>query len=99
MAQKQEEHQAFTGFGLGTLRTKQAEDGVFLLVVSRDGSLTAAAYATERGAMAAAVESLEDEQEEDGEGGTLEDRFARAQRFITDEGGLMEIIPSPIYGG
>jgi len=79
---------------------RDAEDGgVFILAVAREGTLTAAAHATEHGAMQAGVEYLEDEQEESDEGGTLEDRFARAQQFLSDEGGVMEIIPSPIYGG
>lgn len=92
------EDQPFTGFGLLTLPKGQAEEGVFILVVSRDGSLTAAAYAAERSAMEAAVESLEEEQDENEERMTLEDRYRRVQTYIADEGGLLEIIPSPIYG-
>jgi hypothetical protein len=87
----------FTGFGLGTLQIGSKED-VYLLIVSRDGSLTAAAYATERAAMEAAVESLEDEQVEDEDRMLLEDRYARTQTFISDEGGVLEIIPSPVFG-
>lgn len=97
MAHK-EKDQPFTGFGLMTLPKGQAEEGVFILVVSRDGSLTAAAYASERSAMEAAVESLEEEQDESEERATLEDRYTRAQAYVTDEGGMVEIIPSPIFG-
>ena len=97
----EEDSGGFTGFGLGTLqlgsKTGSNED-VFLLIVSRDGSLTAAAYATERGAMEAAVESLEDEQVEDEDRILLPDRYARTQSFIADEGGILEIISSPVYG-
>lgn len=92
------EDQAFTGFGLMTLPKAQAEEGVFILVVSRDGGLTAAAYASERSAMEAAVESLEEEQDESEEWATLEDRYARTQAYVADEGGILEIVPSPIYG-
>jgi len=99
MAHKQEDASPFTGFGIGAFAKSQDEGGVFILAVYRDGALTAAAYATERGAMEAAVESLEDEQDEDDEGGALEDRFARARRFVADEGGIMEVIASPVSGG
>ena len=90
--------QGFTGFGLGAIPKAQAEEGVFLLVVTQGGSLTAAAYATERGAMEAAVESAEADWDDDEERRTLEDRFARAQRASADAGDLLEIIPSPVYG-
>jgi hypothetical protein len=90
--------QGFTGFGLGAIPKAQAEDGVFLLVVYQGGSLTAAAYATERGAMEAAVEAAEADWDDDEERGTLEDRFARARIASTDAGDLLEIIPSPVYG-
>ena len=60
----------FSGFGASP--DVKDEDGVFLLVISHEGSLTAAAYA--------------------------DDRFLRAQEFLSAEGGIMEIIPSPIYG-
>ena len=99
MAQKQKETSPFFGFGMGTLPKVQAEEGVFLLAVYRDGSLTASAHATERGAMAAAAELLEEEQDDEEQSTTPEDRFAEAQRIIADEGGVMEIIPSPIHGG
>lgn len=75
----------------------QAEDGVFILAVYRDGELTAAAHDTETGAMEAAVAYLLDEPEEDDHDGTREDRYARAQQIIADEGGRMEIIPSAIF--
>ena len=91
----------FTGFGLGTLQLGSkagSNEDVYLLIVSRDGSLTAAAYATERGAMEAAVESLADEQVEDEDRMLLEDRYARTQSFVVDEGGILEIIPSPVFG-
>ena len=97
MAEKQE-HQAFAGFGLGLVPGNKAPEGVFILAVYRDGGLTASAHATERGAMEAAVVSLEDELDEGGERGTLEDLFARAQGFVMEEGGLMEIIAGPIQG-
>ncbi len=100
MEEEQSERQRFTGFGLGTIPRAQPEDGVFLLVVYRDGGLSAAAHATERGAMAAAAEFLEDDRGDDDEpDGTLEDLFARAQRAVEDDGGLMEIVPSPVHGG
>ncbi|MDQ2800708.1 MAG: hypothetical protein M3Y13_13850 [Armatimonadota bacterium] len=92
------EDQPFTGFGLMTLPKGQTEEGVFILVVSRDGSLTAAAYASERGAMEAAVESGEEEQDESEDRMTLEDRFRRVQTYLADEGGILEIIPSLVYG-
>ncbi len=93
-----QERQGFTGFGLGAIPKAQAEEGVFILVVSQGGSLTAAAYATERGAMEAAVESAEADWDDDEERRTLEDRFVRAQRASVDAGDLLEIIPSRVYG-
>ena len=71
----------------------QNERGVYVLVVYRDGNLTAAVHTTEGGAKEAAAELLDDE------GGTLEGRFARVQRLISDEGGVMEIIHSPVFSG
>ncbi len=97
MAHK-EEDPPFTGFGIGKFAEAQADPGVFILAVYRDGSLTASAHATERGAMGAAGELLDDEGDEDEETGTLEDRFTRVQRLIADEGGVMEIIPGPVFG-
>ena len=93
-----QERQGFTGFGLGAIPKAQAEEGVFILVVYQGGSLTASVYATERGAMQAAVESAEADWDDDEERMTLEDRFARAQRGSVDAGDLLEIIPSPVYG-
>ncbi len=93
-----EERQGFTGFGLGAIPKARAEEGVFLLVVYQGGSLTAAAYATERAAMQAAVESAEAEWDDDEERLTLEDRFARARLASADAGDVLEIIPSPVYG-
>lgn len=93
-----EERQGFTGFGLGAIPKAQVAEGVFLLVVYQGGSLTAAAYATERGAMQAAVEAAEAEWDDDEERLTLEDRFTRAQRASADAGDVLEIIPSPVYG-
>jgi len=93
-----EESQGFTGFGLGSFPKAKAEEGVFILVVYQGGSLTASAYATERGAMQAAMESAEAEWDDSDERRTLEDHFARAQRASADEGDLLEIIPSPVYG-
>ena len=90
--------QGFTGFGLGAFPKAQAEEGVFILVVTQGGSLTAAAYATERGAMEAAVEAAEAEWDDDEERRTLEDRFARAQQASVDAGDLLDIIPSPVFG-
>ncbi len=94
------EDSPFTGFGIGSFSSAPQEGGVFLLVVFRDGVLTAAAYATERGAMAAGAESLDNEPNDDSdlERGTLEDSFARAQQIVTEEGGLLEVIPSPVFG-
>ena len=97
MAKGQERH-GFTGFGLGAIPKAQAEEGVFILVVFQGGGLTAAAYATERGAMEAAVESAEADWDDDEERRTLEDRFTRAQRSSADAGDLLEIIPSPVFG-
>ena len=89
----------FSGFGDST-SPKAADDGaVYLLVISHEGSLTAAAYATEAGAMNAAFEYLEGEWDPGDERGAPEDRFFQAQEFLANEGGVMEIIPSPIYGG
>lgn len=93
-----EEGQGFTGFGLGAIPKAKAEEGVFILVVYQGGSLTASAYATERGAMEAAVESASADWDDDEERRTLEDHFARAQRLSADEGDVLEIIPSPVYG-
>ena len=90
-------HAQFSGFGDSP--AADAGDSVFLLVISHEGSLTAAAYATEAGAMDAAFEYLEGEWDPGDERGSAEDRFFQAQEFIAGEGGVMEIIPSPIYGG
>ncbi len=87
----------FSGFGTSP-DAKDDDGGVFLLVISHEGSLTAAAYATEAGAMDAAFEYLEGEWDPGDERGSLEDRYLRAQEFLAAEGGIMEIIPSPIYG-
>ena len=88
----------FSGFGSSS-SPKSADDGtVFLLVISHEGSLTAAAYATEAGAMNAAFEYLEGEWDPGDERGAPEDRFLLAQEFLANEGGTLEIIPSPIYG-
>lgn len=81
------------GSDLGAFPESQTERGVFVLVVFRDGNLTAAVHRTERGAREAAADLLDDED------GTLEDRFARVQRLVSDEGGVMKVIPSPIFGG
>ena len=91
-----EERFQFSGFGDSP--AAKAGDEVFLLVISQEGSLTAAAYATEAGAMNAALEFLEGEWDSGDEGGTPEDLYAQAQEFLASEGGVMEIIPSPIYG-
>ncbi len=99
MAPKRDETSPFTGFGIGTFPKSPDEGGVFILAVYRDGSLTAAAHATERGAMEAAVGYLDDEWDDEEEGGALADLFLRAQQLISDEGGVMEIIAGPIYGG
>ncbi len=99
MAERHEERQAFTGFGFGLVPETQDSGGVFILAVYRDGGVTAAAHATERGAMEAAVEVLADALDDDEERGTLEDLFVRAQAVVADEGGVMEIIHSPIHGG
>ena len=92
------EDQGFTGFGLGAIPKAKAEEGVFILVVYQGGSLTASAYATERGAMEAAMESAEAEWDDSDERRTLEDHFTRAQRASADEGDILEIIPSPVFG-
>ncbi len=88
----------FSGFG-SSPSLKDGDDGaVFLLVISHEGSLTAAAYATEAGAMNAAFEYLEGEWDPGDERGAPEDRFFQAQEFLANEGGTMEIIPSPVHG-
>lgn len=93
------EKERFEFPGFGTSPEKDgASDGIFLLVISHEGSLTAAAYATEAGAMDAAFEYLEGEWEPGDERGAPEDRYAQAQEFLANQGGVMEIIPSPIYG-
>lgn len=81
------------GSDIGAFLEAGTEHGVFVLVVYRDGNLTAAVHTTEGGAKEAAAELL------DVEGGTLEDRFARAQRLVSDESGVMEIIHSPVFSG
>ena len=97
MADNPSERFEFSGFGVSP-ETEDDDGGVFLLVISHEGSLTAAAYATESGAMDAAFEYLEGEWEPGDERGSPEDRFFQAQEFIMNEGGTMEIIPSPIHG-
>ncbi len=92
------EHPEFAGFGAGSSQDDSADGSVFLLVISHEGSLTAAAYATEAGAMDAAFEYLEGEWDPGDERGSPEDRFLLAQEFLANEGGTIEIIPSPIYG-
>ncbi len=93
-------HAPFSGFGdaPGKSDTDKNDGTIFLLVISHEGSLTAAAYATEAGAMDAAFEYLEGEWDPGDERGAPEDRFLLAQEFLANEGGAMEIIPSPIYG-
>lgn len=97
MAQPDEQHLGFLGFGAGAISETQNADSIFILAVYRDGTLTAAAHATERGAMEAAVAYLDEELDAGGEDGTLDDRYARAQGIVADEGGVMEIIPSTIF--
>ena len=98
MAQPDKQDLGFLGFGGTGIPDLPEEGGVFILAVYRDGSLTAAAHSSERGAMEAAVDYLDAElDDDDGEGGTLEDRYARVQSLLADEGSVMEIIPSPIY--
>ncbi len=87
----------FAGFGVSP-DTAAEDGGVFLLVISHEGSLTAAAYATEAGAMDAAFEYLEGEWDPGDERGSPEDRYLQAQEFLANEGDTMEIIQSPIYG-
>ena len=81
------------GLNIGTSPASEAKGSVFVLVVYRDGNLTAAVHTTEGGAKEAAADLSDDED------GTLEDRFARAQRLVSDEGGVMEIVSSPVFGG
>jgi hypothetical protein len=91
-----EESEPFAGFGV--VPNQRARDGVFILTIYRDGSLTASAHATERGAMLAAVDAIEGELADEEMGGAIDDQFARAQQYLADEGSIMEIIPSPISG-
>ena len=98
MASANTSDERFQFSGFGTSPDAKDNDGVFLLVISHEGSLTAAAYATEAGAMDAAFEYLEGEWDPGDERGSVEDRFLRAQEFLSAEGGVIEIIPSPIYG-
>ena len=93
MALEQKEAPPSTESDIGAFPESKTEGGVFVLVVYRDGNLTAAVHTTEGGAKEAAVDLLDDED------GTLEDRFARAQRLVSDEGGVLEIIASPVFGG
>lgn len=93
MALEQKEASQSIGSNVGASPEPKIENGVFVLVVYRDGNLTAAVHTTERGAKEAAADLLEDED------GTQEDRFARAQRLVSDEGGIMEIVASPVFGG
>ena len=93
MALEQRESSPTVGSDIGAFPESRTERGVFVLVVFRDGNLTAAVHTTERSAKEAADELLGEE------GGTLEDRFARVQSLISDEGGIMEIVHSPIFGG
>ena len=66
----------FSGFGTSPDEGSAGDDGgVFLLVISHEGSLTAAAYATEAGAMDAAFEYLEGEWDPGDERGSPEDRY------------------------
>ena len=96
MAPPHDDPRAFSGFGVGT--TARPQDGVFILALYRDGQLTATAHVTERGAMEAVGEYLEDNGGDDDERGATEDRFAQVQQMVSDEGGVMEIIASPVYG-
>ncbi len=98
MASPDTSNDRFEFSGFGTSPDVKDEDGVFLLVISHEGSLTAAAYATEAGAMDAAFEYLEGEWDPGDERGSADDRFLRAQEFLSAEGGVIEIIPSPIHG-
>ena len=93
MALEQKEPPPSTEANIGAFPESKTEGGVFVLVVYRDGNLTAAVHTTERGAREAAADFLDDEI------GTLENRFARTQRLVSDEGGVMEIVSSPIFGG
>ena len=98
MASADNSDERFQFSGFGDSPAAKGGDSVFLLVISHEGSLTAAAYATEAGAMDAAFEYLEGEWDPGDERGSPEDRYAQAQEFLANEGGVMEIIPSPIYG-
>ena len=93
MALEQKEAPPSMGSNIGTSPDFIIESGVFVLVLYRDGNLTAAVHTTEGGAKEAAADLSDDED------GTLEDRFARAQRLVSDEGGVMEIVSSPVFGG
>ena len=93
MAHEQQEDPPSTKSDIGAFPDFNIESGVFVLVVYQDGNLTAAVHTTERGAKEAAADLLDDED------GMLEDRFARAQRLISDEGGVIEIVSSPVFGG
>lgn len=98
MAQEHDERQTFTGFGRISVPKAQADEGVFILVICRDGAVMASAHATERGAMEAAAEYWQEERGDDEDDSLLVDYFHQAQRLISDEGGVMEIIPSPVHG-
>ena len=93
MALEQKQAPPSVGSDIGTSPNFNTESGVFVLVVYHNGNLTAAVHTTEGGAREAAADLLDDET------GTLEDRFARAQRLVSDEGGVMEIVSSPVFGG
>ena len=93
MALEQKEAPPSTESDIGAFPESKTEGSVFVLVLYRDGNLTAAVHTTERGAKEAVADLSDDED------GTLEDRFARAQRLVSDEGGVMQIISSPVFGG
>ena len=86
-----------SGIGLGRSPGAEVGQEVFVLVAYRDGSLTAAVHTSERRAMEAAIDLLADEGDDHAGGMAPEDRFARAQRLVADEGGLVKIISSPVF--
>ena len=92
MVLEQKEPSPSIGSDIGESPDFNIESSVFVLVVYRDGNPTTV-HTNERRATEAAADLSDDED------GTLEDRFARAQRLVSDEGGVMEIVSSPVFGG
>ena len=71
---------------------------VSVLITLVDDAIMAAAHPTRESAMTAAVEFVQDEAETR-LSGSLAERYERARRHVVEQGGRMDIIASPIFGG